>query len=55
MASAGRRRRRLLHPGLLATIGPASWQHGERFHYATPNTDPFGLVAERAGGARSPC
>ncbi len=23
----------------LPTIGPAAWSHGERFHYATPNTD----------------
>ena len=35
----------------LPTIGPAEWRHGERFHYATPNTDLLGLVAERAGGA----
>jgi CubicO group peptidase (beta-lactamase class C family) len=35
----------------LPTIGPAHWRHGERFHYATPNTDLLGLVAERAGGA----
>jgi CubicO group peptidase (beta-lactamase class C family) len=35
----------------LPTIGPAVWSHGERFHYATPNTDLLGLVAERAGGA----
>jgi CubicO group peptidase (beta-lactamase class C family) len=35
----------------LPTIGPAAWEHGERFHYATPNTDLLGLVAERAGGA----
>lgn len=35
----------------LPTIGPAGWSHGERFHYATPNTDLLGLVAERAGGA----
>ena len=35
----------------LPTIGPAAWRHGERFHYATPNTDLLGLVAERAGGA----
>jgi CubicO group peptidase (beta-lactamase class C family) len=34
----------------LPTIGPATWRHGERFHYATPNTDLLGLVAERAGG-----
>ncbi len=35
----------------LPTIGPAAWGHGERFHYATPNTDLLGVVAERAGGA----
>jgi CubicO group peptidase (beta-lactamase class C family) len=35
----------------LPTIGAAEWRHGERFHYATPNTDLLGLVAERAGGA----
>jgi CubicO group peptidase (beta-lactamase class C family) len=35
----------------LPTIGPAPWRHGERFHYATPNTDLLGIVAERAGGA----
>ena len=35
----------------LPTIGPGEWRHGERFHYATPNTDLLGLVAERAGGA----
>jgi CubicO group peptidase (beta-lactamase class C family) len=35
----------------LPTVGPAGWRHGERFHYATPNTDLLGLVAERAGGA----
>ena len=35
----------------LPTIGPAAWRHGERFHYATPNTDLLGLAAERAGGA----
>jgi CubicO group peptidase (beta-lactamase class C family) len=34
----------------LPTIGPAAWRHGERFHYATPNTDLLGLVAERAAG-----
>jgi CubicO group peptidase (beta-lactamase class C family) len=34
----------------LPTIGTAEWRHGERFHYATPNTDLLGLVAERAGG-----
>lgn len=31
----------------LPTIGPASWRHGQRFHYATPNTDLLGVVAER--------
>ena len=36
----------------LPTIGPADgWAHGERFHYATPNTDLLGIVAERAAGA----
>jgi hypothetical protein len=35
----------------LPTIGPAGWRHGERFHYATPNTDLLGIVAERAAGA----
>jgi CubicO group peptidase (beta-lactamase class C family) len=35
----------------LPTIGAAQWRHGERFHYATPNTDLLGIVAERAGGA----
>jgi CubicO group peptidase (beta-lactamase class C family) len=35
----------------LATIAPAAWRHGERFHYATPDTDLLGIVAERAGGA----
>jgi CubicO group peptidase (beta-lactamase class C family) len=35
----------------LPTIGPADWRHGERFHYATPNTDLLGLVVERAGDA----
>jgi CubicO group peptidase (beta-lactamase class C family) len=35
----------------LPTIGPAAWRHGERFHYATPNTDLLGIAAERAGGA----
>ena len=34
----------------LPTIGPASWSHGERWHYATPNTDLLGLVVERAVG-----
>jgi CubicO group peptidase (beta-lactamase class C family) len=35
----------------LPTIGPAAWRHGERFHYATPNTDLLGIAAERAAGA----
>ena len=35
----------------LPTIGAAEWCHGERFHYATPNTDLLGIIAERAGGA----
>jgi CubicO group peptidase (beta-lactamase class C family) len=35
----------------LPTIGAAEWEHGERLHYATPNTDLLGIVAERAGGA----
>ena len=34
----------------LPTIGPAPWRHGERMHYATPNTDLLGVPAERAGG-----
>ena len=34
----------------LRTIGPASWAHGERWHYATPNTDLLGLVVERVAG-----
>jgi CubicO group peptidase (beta-lactamase class C family) len=34
----------------LPTVGPVAWGHGERFHYATPNTDLLGIVAERAGG-----
>jgi len=32
----------------LPTIGRARWEHGERFHYASPNTDLLGLVVERA-------
>jgi CubicO group peptidase (beta-lactamase class C family) len=34
----------------LATIGPATWSHGERWHSATPNTDLLGLVVERVAG-----
>jgi CubicO group peptidase (beta-lactamase class C family) len=36
----------------LPTIGAASWAHGERFHYVSPNTDLLGLVVERAAGRR---
>lgn len=36
----------------LRTIGPATWSHGERFLYVSPNTDLLGLVAERAAGRR---
>lgn len=35
----------------LPTIGEATHAHGERFHYASPNTDLLGLVVERAAGA----
>jgi CubicO group peptidase (beta-lactamase class C family) len=35
----------------LPTIGPAPRPHGEALHYASPNTDLLGIVAERAGGA----
>jgi CubicO group peptidase (beta-lactamase class C family) len=35
----------------LPTIGPAGWGHGERMHYATPNTDLLGVATERAAGA----
>src|SRR5690349_10541877 len=34
----------------LPTIGRAAWRHGERWHYATPNTDLLGLVVERVAG-----
>ena len=34
----------------LRAIGPASWAHGERWHYATPNTELLGLVVERVAG-----
>jgi CubicO group peptidase (beta-lactamase class C family) len=35
----------------LPTIGAAeTWAHGERFHYATPNTDLLGIVLERVAG-----
>jgi CubicO group peptidase (beta-lactamase class C family) len=35
----------------LPAIGPAGHAHGERFHYATPNTDLLGLCVERAADA----
>jgi len=35
----------------LPGIASATWGHGERFHYATPNTDLLGIAAERAAGA----
>jgi CubicO group peptidase (beta-lactamase class C family) len=35
----------------LPGIAPVPWGHGERFRYATPNTDLLGIVTERAGGA----
>jgi CubicO group peptidase (beta-lactamase class C family) len=35
----------------LPTIGPAAWSHGERMHYATPNTDLLGVATQRAAGA----
>jgi CubicO group peptidase (beta-lactamase class C family) len=39
----------------LPTIGPAEGRrHGEVMHYASPNTDLLGIVAERAGGAPLP-
>ena len=38
--------------GYLQTIGPAPWSHGERFHYASPNTDLLGLIVQRAAGRR---
>jgi CubicO group peptidase (beta-lactamase class C family) len=34
----------------LPTIGPAPRAHGETLHYASPNTDLLGIVAERAAG-----
>jgi hypothetical protein len=34
----------------LPGIGPASWGHGERLHYASPTTDLLGVVAQRAAG-----
>jgi CubicO group peptidase (beta-lactamase class C family) len=35
----------------LPSIGPSGGAHGERFHYASPNTDLVGIAFERAGGA----
>jgi CubicO group peptidase (beta-lactamase class C family) len=35
----------------LPTIGGDGRRHGEVLHYATPNTDLLGIVAQRAGGA----
>lgn len=35
----------------LPTIAAAGWEHGARFHYASPNTDLLGLVVQRAAGA----
>ena len=34
-------------PGVPAHDRPGGWTHGERFHYATPNTDLLGIVLER--------
>jgi len=34
----------------LPTIGKADWDHGDRFHYAAPNTDLLGIVVERVAG-----
>lgn len=38
--------------GFLATLGGHGRSHGERFYYASPNTDLLGLVIERATGVR---
>ena len=35
----------------LPMIGPIDRPHGAALHYASPNTDLLGIVAERAGGA----
>jgi CubicO group peptidase (beta-lactamase class C family) len=48
------------HPGtrpetleaVLGSLGRAAGNHGERFLYASPNTDMLGLVIERATGIR---
>ena len=34
----------------LTTLPPASGQHGEIFHYVSPNSDLLGWILERAGG-----
>jgi CubicO group peptidase (beta-lactamase class C family) len=39
-----------LHEFLL-TLKKASREHGERFHYVSPNSDLLGWILERAGGA----
>ncbi|UUP18979.1 serine hydrolase domain-containing protein [Nitratireductor thuwali] len=36
----------------LAGLGTRAGRHGERFYYASPNTDMLGLVIERASGLR---
>ncbi len=36
----------------LVSLGKGPEPHGERFHYASPNTDMLGLVIERAAGRR---
>ena len=38
----------------LPTIGPAPRRHGEALHYASPNSDLLGVVAERAAGCPLP-
>ncbi len=38
--------------GFLATLGACGHGHGNRFFYASPNTDLLGLVIERATGIR---
>jgi CubicO group peptidase (beta-lactamase class C family) len=37
---------------VLASLGRGPGNHGERFYYASPNTDMLGLVIERATGIR---
>lgn len=36
----------------LCSLGPGGGAHGERFYYASPNTDMLGMVIERATGVR---